>query len=139
MPPLAVLLTQPDQTIDIGFDAQGYTHLWLIGFRGTGLAVGNPTIYFEIKEQATLNVYGNVRRGFPLYFTADGTGANISGKGIPISGSHRFNAARLLNFRLRYSDGTLPIFTKLELLFEGFDTFYQGEAQFSGLEATNRT
>lgn len=138
MPSLVVRLTSAEQTIDISRNAGGFKHLYLVGYRGTGMAAGNPTLYFRIEPQATIANYGNCQSRFPLYFSStDDRNGWMGALGIPITGKHSFNESRMLRFIVSNHDGSAPVFTTLELHFLGLDTFYPAEASFTEIDFVN--
>lgn len=123
MPSLVVRLTSPDQTIDISTSGEGLKHLYLVGYRGTGMAAGNPSLYLRIEPQSQLTNYGNLGNRFPIYFSSnDDRNGWMGALGIPITGDQGFNASRLLRFKISLEDGSSPQFTSLELHFLCRDT-----------------
>lgn len=132
MPTLELHLTKPEQTVDIGWDGQGFKHLYIVGFRGTGMASGNPTLYLRFEQhQSQMRIYGNCGERYSLMFSDNDSRNGWMGVlGIPITGKHVFNASRALMIKVENHDGTDAQFDTLDVKILGLDTFYQGEAIF---------
>jgi len=118
MPYLIVRLTQPKQTVTLGFGPRGVNSCELIEYYANGLSNQAP-LFFGIREQPTSVLFGNVTQSlFPLMFKAWPETSEFLN--IPIQvlfGSDIFNNSVQVEFDVYDVNHNPAIFSSIILVF----------------------
>jgi hypothetical protein len=134
MPHINVRLTAPTQSIQMNVGPIGIKNVRLIQYQAEGL-VNTGVLYFEITDQPTTSIQGNVGSSFfPLMMASFPVfqGPSIPSPIMINEGNSCWNNAKLLTFKVFNSNMTPAVFTTITLLFQYEETLYPEQVQHSG-------
>lgn len=121
MPLLVVRLTQAVEEVDLNFGPEGFSHVCLLNYFGTGMVNGNPPLFLkELNQNCQLTTYGNLGNRVPLIFEADGTNPCLP-EPLPFFGTNFWSPSSRLKFVVENYDFSPGVFTELYLVFRGYE------------------
>lgn len=135
MPHIVCRITAPTQSIHMNIGPIGIKNIRLIQYQGEGLTQPG-VLYFEITDQSTTSIQGNVGSSFfPLMMDRIPVAKGPSMGPIWINeGNSLWNNSKLLTFKVNDANMKPAVFSVITLLLQYDETEYPEQCQKSGPE-----